>query len=136
MVTPLQLLDTISSIANGGPVYTPHLFLDAPQKTLFDLSDLAPELKEVRRGMEDAVREPYGTAHLLADLPFRVAAKTGSAQTAGNTKINALFVGYAPAADPRIAVLVLIEDAREGSLNAVPIAKDVLSWYYEHRLKE
>ena len=85
--------------------------------------------------MEDAVSKDYGTAKLLRDIPVESAAKTGSAQTADNTKTNALFVGYAPAGDPKIAVLVLIEDAREGSLNAVPIARDVLEWYYENRLK-
>jgi len=85
--------------------------------------------------MKDVVRSEYGSAKLLGDLPVKVAGKTGTPQTTGNTKINAIFVAYAPADDPKIAVLVLIEDAREGSLNAVPIARDVLGWYYENRLK-
>ena len=51
-----------------------------------------------------------------------------------NKKVNALFAGYAPAAHPTIAFLVLMEDAREGSLNAIPVAKDVLRWYYENRI--
>ena len=84
--------------------------------------------------MVDTVSKDYGTAHLLSDLPFKIAAKTGSAQIQGNTKINASFVGYAPADNPEIAILVLVENAREGSLNAVPVAKDVLEWYYWNRL--
>jgi len=134
LMNPLQLLDAVSAIANGGKVYKPHLKENDPE-LLFDISELEPEFKEVRRGMEDAVSKPYGTAYSILDLPFKVAAKTGSAQTSNNTKTNALFVGYGPVGNPEIIVLVLIEDAREGSLNAIPVAEDVLRWYYENRLK-
>ncbi len=133
-LTPLQLVDYIAAIANNGPVYQPHLLLDTSTPVLFDLSNLSPQFAEVRQGMEDAVSKPYGTAYLLHTLPFQIAAKTGSAQTNNNTKVNALFVGYAPAKNPQVEVLVLIENAHESILNAVPIAKDVLSWYYQNRL--
>ncbi len=83
--------------------------------------------------MIDAVEKPYGTAHMLADVPFSIAAKTGSAQT-GSSKTNALFVGYGPVENPEIALAIIIEDAQEGGLNALPVARDVLMWYYEHRL--
>ena len=145
LVSPLQLLNFISSIAHSGKMYEPHLVkriiqVNGAQKEIepklrFDYSDWESELSEVRAGMEDAVRRDYGTAKLLNDLPFSVAAKTGSAQIQNNTKTNAFFVGYAPAQDPQIAILVLVENAKEGSLNAVPIAKDVLNWYYENRMK-
>ena len=75
-----------------------------------------------------------------------VAAKTGTAQTNYNTKANALFVGYGQftplkmvfltGLQPQIAVLILVENAREGSLNAVPIAKDIFKWYYDNRIKK
>lgn len=142
LLTPLQLLNAIAAIANGGTLYRPHLALDAKSDTLAEseartaLSSYGAEIEEVQKGMRDAVSKPYGTAYLLHDLPFAVAAKTGSAQVANNQKTNALFTGYAPAgADerPEIAILVLVEDAKEGSLNAVPIARDVLAWYYENR---
>jgi cell division protein FtsI/penicillin-binding protein 2 len=51
-----------------------------------------------------------------------------------NKKENAFFVGYAPADDPKISILVLVENAVQGSLNAVPVAEEVLGWYYENRL--
>ncbi|MDP3947236.1 MAG: penicillin-binding transpeptidase domain-containing protein, partial [bacterium] len=139
LVTPLQLLDYIALIANGGKLYRPHLAMNEKgREEVADLSEYAGAMREVQQGMIDAVQKPYGTANLLAVLPFTVAAKTGSAQTENNAKINAIFVGYAPVggdAVPEIAVLVLVEDAKEGSLNAVPIAKDVLAWYYENRIK-
>jgi len=63
-----------------------------------------------------------------------VAAKTGTAQIEENTKLNAFFVGYAPAEHPRLALLILVENAVQGSLNTVPVARDVFLWYYNHRI--
>ncbi len=136
LVTPLQLAAFTASIASGGKLYKPHLVASETEVDLpvLDYSSWARELALVQEGMEDAVHKPYGTASLLYDLPVYAAGKTGSAQFANNTKTNAFFVGYAPTKDPRIALLVLVEDAKGGSLNAVPIAKEVLAWYYEHRI--
>jgi cell division protein FtsI/penicillin-binding protein 2 len=86
--------------------------------------------------MREAVEAPLGTAHALADLGFSIGAKTGTAQVQSNTQENAFFVGYAPWDNPEIAILVLVENARQGSLNAVPIAKDVLNWYYWNRIRK
>lgn len=134
LITPLQLLNGIASIANHGKAFRPHLNLEAVPKVLFDNPDLASELAEVEKGMIDAVYKSYGTGHILADIPMKLAVKTGSAQVNFNTKTNALVAAYGPADNPEIAVLVLIEDAKEGSLNALPIAKDVLQWYYDNRI--
>lgn len=136
LVTPLQIIDFIASVGNGGRLMRPYLVRGpgAPQ-TLVDYSSWGEELAAVERGLRDAVKEDYGTAHLLSSLPVSAAGKTGSAQVANNTRVNAFFAGYLPAEDPAIAVLVLIENAREGSLNAVPIARDVLEWYYYNRLR-
>ena len=134
VLTPLELLSATSAIASQGKAYVPHLKKTDSPELLIDVSEWDSALNEVRGGMVDAVNESYGTAYLLHDIPISIAAKTGSAQVAGNTKTNAIFIGYAPADNPQIAILILIEDAREGSLNAVPIARDVLRWYYENRL--
>ncbi len=133
-ITPLELISTIAAISNKGQAYRPHLLKDVDRETIIDVSDMEPALREVRRGMEDGVSKSYGTSHLLSTLPVRTAGKTGSAQIALNTKINALFVGYAPVDNPEIAILVLVEDAREGSMNTIPIAKDVFQWYYDNRI--
>jgi penicillin-binding protein 2 len=135
LLTPLQLLDYISAIANGGVAYRPHLKLGNEPEILYDLSRFGSEIKEVQKGMRETVTSPLGTAYALNGLALKVAAKTGSAQIEGNRAENAFFVGYAPYDDPQIAVLVLVENARQGSLNAVPIAKDVLDWYYWNRIK-
>ncbi|MBI2591668.1 MAG: hypothetical protein HYW34_03260 [Candidatus Brennerbacteria bacterium] len=134
LITPLQLIDYISAVANRGFIYEPHI-AQKPAKISIDLSGFKEIFNEVEKGMIDAVQKSYGTAYSLNDLPFKTAAKTGSAQIQNNTKTNAFFVGYGPVPNPQIAVLILVEDAKEGSLNAVPIAKEVLSWYYENRVK-
>ncbi len=139
LLTPIQLLDYISAVANGGKMYRPFLREGTEPKVSDDLTLLYPAIREVQKGMRLTVTSPLGTANLLNDLPFPAAAKTGSAQVQNNTSENAFFVGYAPYdSSPqaaKIAVLVLVENSKEGSLNAVPIAKDVLNWYYENRLK-
>ena len=134
VITPLELTSFIASIANGGRIYQPHIVPTESPKVLLDYSDWREELEVVREGMEDAVRKSYGTASMLSALPMTSAGKTGSAQVENNRKTNAFFVGYANAENPEIAILVLVENAKEGSLNAVPIAHDVLEWYYYNRV--
>ncbi|HVO28896.1 MAG TPA: penicillin-binding transpeptidase domain-containing protein [Candidatus Paceibacterota bacterium] len=134
LLTPLQLLSYIGAIANGGTIWRPYLNASSTPQVNEDLTSLLPQIADVQQGMLAGVSSPRGTSHSLADLPFCVAAKTGSAQVHDNSQENALFVGYAPCDHPQIALLILIENSKQGSLNAVPIAKDVLNWYYENRL--
>ncbi|MGC8776173.1 MAG: penicillin-binding protein 2 [Minisyncoccia bacterium] len=136
-VTPIQLINYISAIANGGKIFKPHLLKkDNSGEVLADLSYLSSEINEVKKGMIQTISSPLGTAHLMNDLPMQVAGKTGSAQIQQNKAENAFFVGFAPADNPQIALLVLVEKSRQGSLNAVPIAKDVFQWFYENRIKK
>lgn len=136
LVTPLQLLNYISAIATGGAAHRPFLKLDTPPQILYNLAPYGSEIREVQEGMRLTVTSPLGTAHSLNDLAFAVAGKTGSAQIEGTRAENAFFVGYAPYDNPEIAVLVLVENARQGSLNAVPIARDVFDWYYWNRIRK
>jgi len=144
-VAPLQLINFIGAIGEGGHMKQPFLVKEIKNndgkiiksftsKDILDFSDLGPYIKEVQIGLRAAVDTPDGTAKSLNDLGVSVSGKTGSAQILGNTKTNAFFVGYAPSENPEIAILVLVEDAREGSLNTIPIAKDVLGWYYKNRM--
>jgi len=147
LVTPLELLNYVSAIANGGKFYEPRIMKSISEdsgeiitqstpKVSRDLSgELASVLPEVQQGMIDVVEKSYGTAQSLSALPMRAAVKTGTAQIQNNEKINALFLGYAPVENPQIAILVLVENAREGSVNTIPVAKDVFLWYYNNRLK-
>jgi len=144
-ITPLRLLTFIASIASDGKTYRPFVVQkvideknnviqeNKPEITM-DYSDWWAEIKEVQKGLRDTVAQPYGTANMLYDLPYKTSGKTGSAQIQNNAKTNAFFVGYGPSDDAKIAILVLVEDAKEGSINTLPIAYDVLKWYYNNRL--
>lgn len=134
LVTPIQLLNYTAAIANGGTLYRPHFSAEQEIKIMKDLTYLAPEIRWAQKGMELAVTSPRGSSYSLAKLPIKVAGKTGTAQINNNRAENAFFVGYAPIEKPEIAILVLVENAREGSLNALPIAKDVFEWYYLHKM--
>lgn len=136
LLTPIQLLDYIGAIANGGKIYRPFLNASSTPLVSEDLTSLLPEIKQVQQGMRETVTSPQGTAYTMGGLPFSVCAKTGSAQVKNNQEENALFVGYAPCDNPQIAILILIENSKAGSLNAVPVAKDVLNWYYQNRIKQ
>ncbi len=135
LLTPLQLLNYISTIANGGKVYKPVINKNAEHKIISDLSHLSQQFQEVRKGMRLVATSKLSMANTLGELPFAVEGKTGTAQVRSNQQQNAFFVGYATSENPQIAVLVLVENSREGSLNAVPIAKDVFNWYYQNRIK-
>ena len=141
-VTPLQLLSYIDAIANGGTLWRPFVNASSTSHVNDDLTSLAPYIREVQQGMLAGVNSPRGTSHMLSDLPIQACAKTGSAQVKNNSEENALFVGYLPCnpsvpddGSPRIALLILIENSKQGSLNAVPIANQVFNWYYDNRIK-
>ncbi len=146
LVTPLQLAHYIAMIANGGTAYRPQVayaFLDEAtrQETEIPPTVLAKNLAqavniaEVREGMRDAVR--YGSARALADLSVAVAGKTGTAQfSGGGDKTHAWFVCFAPFLEPQISLTILIEGGGDGDKVAVPIAKNILQWYFEDRFKK
>jgi penicillin-binding protein 2 len=133
-VTPIQLLSYVDAIANGGTIYKPFLNASDTPTVSEDLTYLLPQIQQVQQGMLAAVADPRGTAYTMDGLPAQACAKTGSAQVQNNQEENALFVGYFPCTNPQIALLLLIENSKQGSLNAVPIAKNVFDWYYNNRM--
>jgi penicillin-binding protein 2 len=133
-VTPIQLLSYIDAIANGGKIYKPFLNASSTPVVSEDLTSFLPQIQQVQQGMQETVSDPRGTAYTMNGLPAQACAKTGSAQVQNNQEENALFVGYFPCTNPQIALLILIENSKQGSLNAVPIAKNVFDWYYNNRM--
>lgn len=140
-VTPLQLVNYIAAVANGGTLYRPHLALQI-KKSDGESSDVNPEairknfvprdiIKVVQEGMRQTVTG--GTAQSLADLPVHTAGKTGTSQFGAENKTHAWFVSYAPYEDPEIAMVVLVEGGGEGSSSAVPVTKEVYKWYFNQR---
>jgi cell division protein FtsI (penicillin-binding protein 3) len=133
-VTPLQLAQAYATLGSGGRMYPVSLVaLDQP-------SDgdqvIAPDTATaVRRMLEEVVR-PGGTGTKAAVTGYRIAGKTGTAWkfAAGGyseDKYISIFAGLAPASDPRLAAVVVIDEpAGElyyGSDVAAPVFADVMS---------
>jgi penicillin-binding protein 2 len=141
LVTPLQMAVGLSAIANGGTVWVPHLGLqitDASGNVIHQFDpeaaselDMSPTvLAAVRRGMELVVSDPTGTAHAaFKGFPVSVAGKTGTAQKKPDDDY-ALFMGYAPANAPEIAVVAVIEQGGHGSSVAAPVVRRVMEAYF------
>ena len=138
LVTPLQVNFWTSVFANKGTLYQPRIL-----KTIIHSDDtvttITPKkinenfinkknIELIRAGLRDGVI--YGSSKALSDLKFNVAGKTGTAQWRKNKKPHAWFTGFAPYNNAEIAITVLVEEAGEGSKIAVPIAKEVLWWYF------
>lgn len=137
LVTPLQVNFWTLAIANGGLLYEPHLVRAVVDRDGTQ-SEIQPKIKNsgfvnqknietIKFGLRDAVL--WGSARGLNDLPFKVAGKTGTAEWGKGKRPHAWFTGFAPYDNPEIAITVLAEEAGEGSAIAVPIAKEIL-WYY------
>jgi cell division protein FtsI (penicillin-binding protein 3) len=133
-VTPLQLAQAYSAIGNGGRLRPISLVaLDAPPESDQVLS--ADTANAVRRMLEEVVR-PGGTGTKAAVDGYRIAGKTGTAwkfATGGYSedKYISIFAGMAPASDPRLATVVVIDEPGGelyyGSDVAAPVFADVMS---------
>lgn len=138
LVTPIQMVSAISSIANGGTLFQAQLvdkIVDSDNKVVNDIPPVvlrnnfinADNLNIVREGMREAVVS--GSARLLSSLPVKAAGKTGTAQF-GDSQMHSWFVGFAPYDNPQLVITILIEGGGEGNAAAVPVAKEVLEWYF------
>ena len=140
LVTPLQIAAYTAVVANGGKLFQPQIvdkIVDLNGNIVEDVKPkiirenfIDPEnMKWIQKGMRENVVSGSGRA--LANLPVKAAGKTGTAQYARNKKTHAWYTVYAPYDDPEIALAVLIEGGGEGYIAAVPVARDVLKWYFK-----
>jgi penicillin-binding protein 2 len=150
-VTPLQLADYTAALANGGTLWRPQLvreIVDTSGEKPVVIHRLKPEARGrlgLEQGHRDAivagmrrVLEPGGTAYGSAIPGLDVAGKTGSAQMFwhGQASTNSVFVCFAPADHPKIAIAVLVEGAGHGSDVAAPIARRMLNHYFNLKLDD
>jgi penicillin-binding protein 2 len=155
-VTPLQMLNATAAVANGGSLFRPQLLQMVTDQEGNVVRDFQPEvirylpidlthLATVREGMESAV--VFGTATNAQVEGVRVAGKTGTAeffcpgdeQKSGMCKqsdplpTHAWFTAFAPVENPEIALIAFVYNGGEGSETAVPIAHDILEWYFQRK---
>lgn len=145
-VTPLQVADFVAALGNGGTLYTPQLIegivdAGAPYTSTFQVKTrgvlpLDPQhIATIQKGMVGVVSSsnPLGTAaRTFVQFSISVAGKTGTATTPVGDP-HAWFAGYTfegRADKPDIAVVVLAENAGEGSEFAAPIFRRVIELYF------
>jgi len=156
LTTPLQLAVSTATIANRGQPVTPRLVQGIEDVQTHHLARAEPLLDEpivlrnerfyelVIDAMEDVLHGPRGTARGSgAGAEYRIAGKTGTSQVIGipqgetydearvpkRFRDHALFVAFAPADDPRIAIAVIAENAGGGARSAAPVARRLLDFY-------
>ena len=142
--TPLQLAKYSALIANNGVSVEPHFvrgYIDNITSELVRLPfkeiklNLRPEaFKLVQEGMFKVVNEQGGTATNIQSADIEISGKTGTAQNSQGDE-HALFVGYAPSNNPKIAIAVIVENVGFGSSHAAPIAKAVIEAYLNKESK-
>ncbi|OGF46890.1 hypothetical protein A2533_02005 [Candidatus Falkowbacteria bacterium RIFOXYD2_FULL_35_9] len=66
----------------------------------------------------------------MSALPVSVAGKTGTAQWGTDKVPHAWFTSFAPYENPELVLTILIEEGEEGSVTAVPIAREFYNWYF------
>ncbi|HEX3015482.1 MAG TPA: penicillin-binding transpeptidase domain-containing protein, partial [Desulfobacteria bacterium] len=139
-VTPIQLITAVSAVANGGTLVEPQLVKEIDSQSGKVIEPY--QIKQVRRVIgEDVAKQAReilesvvtnGTGR-RAFLPgYRVAGKTGTAQKVVNGRYAqgdyvASFIGFAPANDPQLVVLTVIDGVRDyGGMLASPVTRNVL----------
>nr|WP_224746763.1 penicillin-binding protein 2 [Pelovirga terrestris] len=162
LTTPLQLAVMTAALANGGKVLKPqiisriedwnnqntHLF---EPELIHQLDYSAAHVQAINEGMVAVVNEPRGTGRHAELEDVMVAGKTGTSQVVrrlsdeeedlltGDEHIpyhrrsHGLFVAYAPAENPEIAVAVVVEHGQSGGGVAAPIAREIISRYFQNR---
>lgn len=144
-VTPLQVARMMAAVANDGRLVTPH-FTHEPasrsehrsgaglQLVAYEteqsrwpaprIEGLSPDtLWRIRAGLQRVVADPRGTGKHVRLEQIEIAGKTGTAEVGGGRPDHAWFAGYAPADQPRVAFVVVLEHGGSGGQAAGPVAR-------------
>lgn len=131
LVTPLQMVNVISVIANRGYSYKPHIVNRRGSKPerLIDLKGKVSSetIEIVRNALKGVVERGYSQQANLPD--YHTAGKTGTVQNPHGDD-HAWFIGFGPFEKPEIAVAVLLENAGRGSQFAAPVAGQIFAEYF------
>ncbi len=146
--TPLQLAQATALVASRGKWFRPRLARSVGDEPVVDTEPIADVVlknpahwEHARKAMEAVMHGARGTARATGkDSEYRIAGKSGTAQVVAikqgerydrdkvqeRHRDHALFIAYAPADAPEIAVSVMVENGESGSGVAAPVAKAVL----------
>jgi penicillin-binding protein 2 len=140
-VTPIQMVQVTSAIANGGKIMKPYLLMKVENSqennpTVLSVVNVeAQHLAVIRNGMISSVKK--GTSKLLKSK-MSAGGKTGTAESFASPenphgRNHTWFTGFAPAENPEISVVVFFErSAGSGGSICAPIAGEILDSYHKH----
>ncbi len=138
-ITPLQLANLASVIANRGYYLTPHIV-----KAIGNKKNLNPKFLDKKKTLVDAAYfnivadamlmvVEAGTASSAKSDEYKICGKTGTAQNP-HGKNHSIFIAFAPKDNPKIAISVVIENAGFGATWAVPIASLMIEKYISGKI--
>ena len=127
LLTPLQLANQAATIANEGYYITPHLLRADTMLRHRHETGVSPEhMRLVKEGMHRVMTNGTGRWHNIDSI--QICGKTGTAQNS-HGKDHAIFIGFAPMDNPKIAVAVVVENAGFGATWGCPIAVEMMDQY-------
>ena len=133
LVTPLQLANQAAIIANNGYYISPHLNKNDSMLSHRHELDIEQEYFDILKvGMHRVM--VYGTGRHYAVDSLHMAGKTGTVQNP-HGRDHAIFIGFAPVEDPKIAVAVVVENAGFGATWACPVASMMIEQYLTGEVK-
>ncbi len=142
LTTPLQIADLMAAVANGGTLYKPRLVTRSSSLAQGTEKSFATErrgqlpvsaatLASIRTALKGVTTDPKGTAYTaFKGSKIISAGKTGTAEVFKTGEPHSWFAGYAPADNPKIAVVVIAEHGGEGSKTAAPIFREIVEKYF------
>jgi penicillin-binding protein 2 len=152
LVTPLQLLNVISSVANGGVRFKPRLVkrLETPDgkvvqefgpQKLGDIPARPETLRTVQEALRGVINEPRGTGWRGRLEQMNMAGKTGTVQVISNSpkgdklperfRDHGWFVAYAPFEQPQLAIAILGEHGGRGGSTYAPLARKIVEYHFK-----
>jgi penicillin-binding protein 2 len=136
LVSPLQLVRAVASLANGGKLLEPQILSNIDdQGTVIDLNLNQANLKIIKDGMRDGVIKDYGVAKGLNSVDYSVAAKTGTAELGAYKQfVNSWISGFFPYENPRYAFVVIMEKGPvTNTTGALSVMRQVLDYMAQNK---
>ena len=147
--TPFQLANLIGAVAVSGDRFQPHILKAIRKKTTGQLIEFPPvrigavdvsieTFQLIQKGLIGVVSENKGTGGRARSRKVTIGGKTGTAQVVSsksgvkqkdlpkNLRDHAWFIAYAPIENPRIAIVVLVENGGHGGSAAAPLARIII----------
>lgn len=151
VITPVQMAQALSVLASKGQITPLHLVRKEVTTTSLPFDIKPQHWNTVHQGMTHVVNAINGTARSIRSEDYLIAGKSGTSQVFGKSeediykkdeelpkhlRNHALFIAFAPADDPQIAVVVVAEHGASGTRAAAPIARQIIDAHMQNQTQD